>query len=59
VNTNVLVVGEKEQETESVTMRNRDNEDQKGQDEGSISLQDAVDKLVSLQKSRAPVAKFD
>jgi threonyl-tRNA synthetase len=51
------VVGQKEMEDEAVNIRNRDDEVQ-GREE-TVSLKEAVEKLVRLQKSRAGVAKLD
>lgn len=52
-----IVVGQSEMEAEAVNIRNRDDEDQKREE--TVGLQDAVDKLVRLQKSRASVAKLE
>jgi len=52
-----VVVGEKEMNDEAVNIRNRDDEVQ-GREE-TVSVKDAVEKLVRLQKSRASVAKLE
>ena len=48
---NIIVVGEVEAETKSVNIRNRDDEVQ-GREE-TVTVADAVQKLVALKKSRA------
>ena len=53
---NNVVVGEKEMNDEAVNIRNRDDEVQ-GREE-TVSVKEAVEKLVRLQKSRASVAKL-
>lgn len=52
-----VVVGEKEMNDEAVNIRNRDDEVQ-GREE-TVSVKEAVEKLVRLQKSRASVAKLE
>lgn len=54
---NNVVVGEKEMNDEAVNIRNRDDEVQ-GREE-TVSVKEAVEKLVRLQKSRASVAKLE
>jgi threonyl-tRNA synthetase len=52
-----IVVGQKEMEDEAVNIRNRDDEAQ-GREE-TVSVNEAVERLVRLQKSRSSVAKLE
>ncbi len=52
----MIVVGQDELETESVNIRNRDDEVQ-GREE-VVDLKEAVSKLVMLKESKAAVSKL-
>lgn len=52
-----LVVGEVEADTQSVNLRNRDDE-VKGREE-TVKLDVAIERMVALKKSRQLESKFD